>query len=81
MPSSSEVQSPRHKALAVTRRHGEAEIQLVVVVVFPSEGGGYHCLDGAELAAAFHSEGDAVQAAMSAMGGQPVRHIRVEDLP
>jgi hypothetical protein len=73
---------PRNrKVLVVTRRHDAATVQLVLMLVFSTEDESYVTVDGKEIGDVFHSEGDALQAAIDVLGGQNIHHIRLEELP
>jgi hypothetical protein len=73
---------PRNrKVLVVTRRHDAATVRLVLMLVFSTDDESYVSVDGKEMGDVFHSEGDALQAAVDFLGGQNIRHIRVEELP
>ena len=73
---------PRNrKVLVVTRRHDAGTVLLVVMLVFSTDDDSYVSVDGKEIGDVFHSEGDALQAAVAFLGGQNIHHIRVEELP
>lgn len=76
----SDIPAPGSKAVAITRTSSASEVELVALVVIAPDRKGSIVIDGSQLGGVFPNELDAVQAAIDAMNGSNVKHVRFEEI-
>jgi hypothetical protein len=80
MAFKSDIPAPGSKAVAITRAHGNGHVELVTLIVISPDHKGSIVIDGSQLGGVFPTELEAVQAAIDAMNGANVKHIRFEEI-